>query len=340
MIGRNPKKLSIIIHILQIILTTAIGLKPQSSKTIVYPSQEEASESALLSSVVYSARSCESPKLPSHVICRNYFSTNNLQSMVVYSRKKKYIAVVYAGTDELMDWTNNLDVTYSSFGPIGEPIAKNVLVHAGFNQATFSEGAFDNTLESVRPLLELYPNYRFFLTGHSLGGAQSLLAGTAFANLMPQRQVTVLNYGCPRFGNSAWKVYSEGFDNLNVWRFVYADDPVPRLFSKLRFAHSGHTVQLDEDYAAAYYYHVGDLSLGYAGVPLSWKLQPFPEIVKSVDSHSMKFYKEYIDEKSEQDRAIFYVADFVAAGTNPTFRHGKNETGSNTYTGFRIWSRS
>lgn len=57
----------------------------------------------------------------------------------------------------------------------------------------------------------------------------------------PPPEITSINFGCPRIGNSAYREYFP-HERLNVWRVVWGWDLVPRLPDF--FQHAGHTVQL------------------------------------------------------------------------------------------------
>ena len=67
---------------------------------------------------------------------------------------------------------------------------------------------------SVKAVVEKYPEYRIVFTGHSLGGAMTVLAAvdTALSNWVPDTsKIIVYTFGQPRVGNYDFtKVLDEG----------------------------------------------------------------------------------------------------------------------------------
>jgi len=174
----------------------------------------------------------------------------------------------------LQNWVTDADIKMSPFGPADNPINANVSVHEGFNKVVFSDGLFDRILDTVQDLLKEYPNYSLITSGHSLGGAEAILTGAALAHYLPSFTIQSISFGTPRVGDESWKLYVNQFPNLGIWRFVHRDDIVPRL-PLATFAHAGHTIQMYRKKMKAYYLHVGDPSIGYAGVPATWEGQYF-----------------------------------------------------------------
>ena len=87
--------------------------------------------------------------------------------------------------------------------------------------------------------------------------------------------VKVITWASPRGGNDVYKDHVNSLPNLNFWRFVYQQDPVPRLPLSDEgvpiiggFYHAGHLIDISETNAKAYYFQTG--GDGYAGVPDSW----------------------------------------------------------------------
>ena len=166
---------------------------------------------------------------------------------------------------------------------------KRAKVHSGFNHAVFDHGLMDQILSRVQairhdfrrqqqqqhtkrlshPFLQTDANeLKIYTTGHSLGGAASVLTAVGLASyyddqassprsnsLQPSKDipqssttptVTSLNFGCPCVGNRAWRTYlhdSTGLStsSLAIWRVVLGWDLVPRLPEL--FYHVGHTIQ-------------------------------------------------------------------------------------------------
>jgi len=220
------------------------------------------------------------------VVCHWYRHdrTMGTQVMIVTSHRKDYLAVVFAGTDDLKTSLLDVDVRKTDFGTSGFddhklisdsgaagvnasliPVAlkdcPDCKVHSGFNSAVFGNHIFDDIYERVEKLRPRYQ--RLFTTGHSLGAANAVFVSLALALQMeekhiplPRAPITTINFGCPQLGNAAFRDYvnehylthsSRVHRNhyLSIWRFVLGWDLVPRLPDF--FEHIGHTVQLQHD---------------------------------------------------------------------------------------------
>jgi predicted lipase len=76
-------------------------------------------------------------------------------------------------------------------------------------------------------LLKKYPSARILATGHSLGGALSVIAGLRLKAKFNVK-VVVHNFGCPRIGNAAMAQFI--FTRVDtIYRVVHNKDIVPHL---------------------------------------------------------------------------------------------------------------
>ena len=214
-----------------------------------------------------------------HLFKRNEQDTQVLVvSRTHVNTQHNYIAVVYAGTDDFRNALTDTNIRTQVFGPQSddddhhEPfVSSEIRVHAGFNNAVFSHGLYQEIRDVILKVKQDIPQLRILTTGHSLGAADSILTAVALkvelANLTDP--IVSVNFGCPKTGNRAWKDFVNSLPGLGIWRVVRGVDLVPRL-PGLRFHHVGHTVQLDRKEAEAYWLHNGDHDLGYRGIPMGW----------------------------------------------------------------------
>jgi hypothetical protein len=218
-----------------------------------FPSIEEALEMAQLAKVVYHFKSqnetyCASFNELPYVYCEWYHHDTDLgtQVMLVSNSRKKYLAVVFAGTDDFRTSLLDADLLMKPFGDndtvhLEDPMIK---VHEGFDNAVFSHVLWDEISSKLEHLIRKYRRYRLWTTGHSLGAAAALFTATALAK--QGHTVTSINFGCPQTGNEAWRDYFNATsplkDRLGVWRVVQGWDLVPRLPEF--FLHVGHTIQI------------------------------------------------------------------------------------------------
>lgn len=129
--------------------------------------------------------------------------------------------VVFRGTKDVRDMVQDINMTQSRFRDDG------VLVHSGFLQLYEAVGIRD-TVERV--LTARRDRLRtVLLTGHSMGGALSMLtlydvSGAHGAAL----DVVCYTFGCPRVGNTAFTDRLRQYSNT-CYRVANSDDIVPHI---------------------------------------------------------------------------------------------------------------
>ena len=140
-------------------------------------------------------------------------------------------------------------------------------VHKGFKKALFSDYILKRIKEVIDSILSNNPDYKILVTGHSLGGALSVLCGIHLSSQRPATDITVENFGCPRVGNDHFRNWVNEIPNLSIWRFVFDDDLVTRLPpAVLWYRHVGHLIHLGKD-IKVYYLQDGCRSLNYISAP-------------------------------------------------------------------------
>ena len=224
-----------------------------------FPSISETIEMSKLSALVYDFKGkpddyCSTFSNAQGDKCHWYFHDTDLgtQVLLVSSPRQKYLAVVFAGTNDLRTSLEDIDMAKKSFGDNSTVRLTNpeIKVHEGFNDAVFS-GVYTEIEKRLRRLRIRYPFYKLYTTGHSLGAANSILTATALAEHAGYSVVSI-NFGCPKTGNREWRNFLNGTSTLNsrlaIWRIVMGWDLVARLPSF--FNHVGHTIQLwSEDHS-------------------------------------------------------------------------------------------
>jgi hypothetical protein len=261
---------------------------------------------------------CVKYQTDSDVNCHYYHhDEDGAQVMIASSKKRKYLAIIFAGTDDVRTSLTDADILMKPFGDANFTLPDpRVRVHAGFENTVFSKNLFGNVTDRFEELrLKLPRSYRLFTTGHSLGAAASVLTAAGLTlrheqNLLAKNRpvVTSINFGCPRIGNYAWRefIHENPFmNNLAIWRMVLGWDLVPRLPEF--FQHAGHTVQLQQHHslgywqdnttlptADAYYHHYGDPDHGFAGVPFGWSSKPYFWVPGALMSHNICRYWAFL----------------------------------------------
>jgi Lipase (class 3) len=286
------------------------------------PTLPETQEMAKLSSLVYKFRyhrnfTCEN--FPDHrddttrdIDCHWYLHDEGLgtQVLLVSNDVQKYVSVVFAGTDDLRTSLQDADIFTKPFGNNDTIYLKdpNVRVHAGFNNAVFTDNIWEQIYNRTNALwlqkTSSGKDYQLYTTGHSLGAANAMLVATAFATLHDRfPPVKCINFGGPQTGNTDWMHYfnttSPLREQVSIFRVVLAWDLVARLPEF--FYHVGHTIQIDgkTNEVRAYYEHYGDESRGYAGAPLSWYSRSYAWLPFALNDHHMRKYVLHVQDLNE-----------------------------------------
>ena len=263
------------------------------------------------------------------------------QVMMVSSHSMNYLAVVFAGTNDLTTALTDMDVWTTPFGsPNNFTLPdERIAVHTGFNNAIFSNNIFFELDRRIEHFLSNYStrqDVKLFTTGHSLGAADAILLAAGLTYKYPlhhhsyvpkflrkkRPRIQSITFGCPRIGNEFWKDFvnnSPLVSHMDVWRLVLGWDLVPRLPELM--VHVGHTIQLNSHgwttnaTVDAYYRHLGDTELGYAGVPYGWSSTPFLWVPGALWSHHITKYIEFILNWKEFGKE--WVTEFATTSDEP-----------------------
>jgi len=311
------------------VLLASVAINKKSTRTAsekqpcseVFPSLDEVVTMVRLSHLVYKFKKSElnftcadfhssAENHTENITCELYLHEYWLgtQVLLVSNKKEKYIAVVFAGTDNVRTLFEDTDILTKPFGNNStvqltdktNQHNEKAKVHAGFNNAVFTHDIWEQIYAKIQELMHQHPTYKLWTTGHSLGGANAILTATAFASLNHHRKVASVTFGCPQTGNYYWREYfnatSPLINNLGIWRVVLAWDLVPRIPDF--FHHVGHTIQIDAKTreSKAYYEHYGDIQRGYAGVPTGWYAKSHAWLPSALYYHRIKKYVEYIEQ--------------------------------------------
>jgi predicted lipase len=103
---------------------------------------------------------------------------------------------------------------------------------------------YRDILTEVQRLVAEHPDYRVYVTGHSLGAALASLCGYELANDI-ENDVTVVSFASPRVGNWKWKAAFEGRPNLHHYRVTTQRDVVTA-FPYFRYYHVGENIRLSD----------------------------------------------------------------------------------------------
>lgn len=159
-----------------------------------------------------------------------FFNEDETQAALIKtgdSSQNRFAALVFRGTNELVDWLVDFDAIPESWSGAG-------LVHHGFANALESvwdkiKTSLGNNVPSDCPL---------FITGHSLGAALATLASSL---LHPQGLYT---FGSPRVGD---RDFAAALSGVSVFRVVNNRDAVTTVPPPVPFHHVGELHYITHD---------------------------------------------------------------------------------------------
>jgi predicted lipase len=178
------------------------------------------------------------------------------------------IAVVFRGSTALNDWIMNVQVDDTDFdlpGPNAKTRSNYGRVHEGFYKYLFGvtkpgrDGRTISKAEEImgklQALFKTYPDYKLWVTGHSLGGALSTMFAFRAAMDAGVRNKPVMNvsFASPFVGDHVFKDKFQNLEKTGMIRHLRIsneDDVVPLIpFSTLDFPpklykHVGMSVRL------------------------------------------------------------------------------------------------
>jgi predicted lipase len=159
-----------------------------------------------------------------------FISLNNgLQVCITISHTNSRITIIFRGSESLKDWLYDLLI-------IQTKLKDNVYIHKGFKEQL--EPAKDDLIYTISKLLQEYPKYKLYTTGHSLGAALSTLFGYYLSEVFSPNEVNIVSFASPRVGNKAWSDLINNKHNLNHFRFINDKDIVVSI-PYINYYHAG-----------------------------------------------------------------------------------------------------
>ena len=157
--------------------------------------------------------------------------TNSVFGYIGYSPEYNRIIIAFRGSVDTANWIMNLKTTRTSY-----PLCDGCSVHVGFNQG------FNSIKVQVEAIVEnlfgKYPSASIYLTGHSLGGALTVMAAAHLQSRYGKVD-QLYTMGQPRVGNDVFAAFMTQFIP-STFRVVNYGDQVPHVpQSILGFKHSG-----------------------------------------------------------------------------------------------------
>lgn len=171
----------------------------------------------------------------------------DIQVGITISETNKRITVVFRGSESKSDWYYDLMILKTK---ILEDVYRNCSVHSGFYKQLHETDVYEQILETLKKLLEEYPDYVIYVTGHSLGAALSTLFGFELSHEI-DKQITVVSFASPRVGNNVFRNVFDKKSNLIHYR-VTNDRDIVTAGPMINFQHVGINIALSEDNCKIY----------------------------------------------------------------------------------------
>ena len=193
---------------------------------------------------------------------------------------------------------------------------KNILVHRGFK--TYADAALsEGNLEYVVEYINTHPHEKFYITGHSLGGAVATVIAARLADAGADMQnVKVVTFGAPAVGN---KYFAEKYkDKIHLTRVVMSNDVIKNSTEIFGYAHFGEVVKFQpiksstqNEHAISLYLDCAIRKLYDAGLKINSQkkiktpvyIAPIMIVDKSFDKFDEKYIKEVLIDQ--------YAAEFA-----------------------------
>lgn len=176
---------------------------------------------------------------PSGKICKFISDkTTDLQVGITINSDDKSICVVFRGSESLYDWYYDVHMSHLELN-------NGIFVHSGFYKQLYDTYMYANIVEEVTSQLAKNPDYKVYITGHSLGAALATLFGYLIADEI-KNNITVVSFASPRVGNNKWKKSFESKTNLHHYRVTNQRDVVTAL-PFYNYKHVGDNIRLFEN---------------------------------------------------------------------------------------------
>ncbi|KAJ3499475.1 hypothetical protein NLG97_g316 [Lecanicillium saksenae] len=168
---------------------------------------------------------CTTPPFGSSIVHSLDIAETDTQATIFRDEKLQEIIVAFRGTSSPRDLDSDLAFTLVPLSATGTNCS-DCKVHNGFQSSYLS--IMKPIAEALQGLL-CGADWRFVVTGHSLGAGIAAIAATSFAGLGFQPS-EVVTFGEPRNGDAAWAKYaSKSVPDDKYYRVTHFNDGVPQI---------------------------------------------------------------------------------------------------------------
>lgn len=148
---------------------------------------------------------------------------------VVLGWSDSQVVLAFRGTASLQNAMTDIKAWKMVLPPHRRVRGSVVKVHAGFGNAWLNNNFNKKVLEKLQEIDQAQQGtepLRFWITGHSLGGALAVLASEEVAKAFPDSKITCYTWGAPRVGNGAF-THEQEQAVPDTWAILNGGDPIP-----------------------------------------------------------------------------------------------------------------
>ncbi|OAA70818.1 ferulic acid esterase A faeA [Akanthomyces lecanii RCEF 1005] len=168
---------------------------------------------------------CGTPPFGSTIVKGVDDATTGTHATIFRDDKAKEIIVAFRGTSSPKELDSDLAFALVPLSAPGTNCS-DCKVHNGF------QSAYTSVMKPIGTTLQgllCEEDWRFVVTGHSLGGGIASIAATSFAGMGFQVS-EVFTFGEPRNGDAAWaKHYNTVISDDHYYRVTHSSDGVPQI---------------------------------------------------------------------------------------------------------------
>ena len=163
----------------------------------------------------------------------SYDSSTDTAAFVGYNNNTKEIITSFRGTEptHIQDWLDDIEFWKADYPVWNISGAK---VHSGFYDSYMKHST--DVTSNLLVLMDAFPTYQVFITGHSLGAAMAaLLSMDLYYNkaeeiFSRQNPIHSMTFGSPRVGNyEFYKAFEDVRNAIAYYRVTHENDMIPHL---------------------------------------------------------------------------------------------------------------
>ncbi|KAJ3171501.1 hypothetical protein HDU88_007581 [Geranomyces variabilis] len=159
-------------------------------------------------------------------VIQDYFNKDSSTGFVAYNDNFKQIIISFRGSLFPLNFYRDLQLLTTPLTIGSSSAPPNTRVHYGFQESyKVAQPRVRAAVDAIRSNAAR-KGYTIVTTGHSLGGAVSVLAALDMKQRYPDAKVEGFTYGEPRVGNDVFAHWVDSLD-MPITRVTASHDPIP-----------------------------------------------------------------------------------------------------------------